>query len=256
MEQELSKDEVKKLTMEEIVRQQVREKLEAEKQSNRWWILVNSSFGLWLMSSIILTMVAFCYNGISNYLDSEKQLELTIENLQSEIGYRLDIKLVIEKFKNTEQNENFGLKINQVLVWCLPPTQTYTLNPLPKLLQNLEGEETNGLKINQNKVQPFAPSLEREINGSVKPNENIEYQQSLLAGRFIFPIYRDRSVFSLIWELRHIETDKDQLSLIAYAMNSFTAMRLASLSGNGGGSAREYLENIRALTKSWEKVTE
>ena len=84
---------------------------------------------------------------------------------------------------------------------------------------------------------------------SLSSSEQVE--KSLLAGRFIHTEFRNRSIFSLVWELQQRESDPDQAELINGALEAISSLRRDALSGQGTKPALEYLEPVEAMIASW-----
>jgi hypothetical protein len=79
---------------EEIFRSQVRQELDAKADeakggASRLWTALNSSFVLWLLSSVVLSGLAACYTGWQNRHAKIKANRELIEKLDTEISNRI-----------------------------------------------------------------------------------------------------------------------------------------------------------------------
>ena len=79
---------------EEIYRSEVRRELDAQADlaatgTNRLWTSLNSSFVLWLLSSVVLSGLAACYTGWQNRHSKTKANRELIEKLDTEISNRI-----------------------------------------------------------------------------------------------------------------------------------------------------------------------
>src|ERR1700722_3831040 len=76
---------------EEIYRSQVRQELDAkpDETTSRLWTALNSSFVLWLLSSVVLSGIAACYTGWQNRHAKIKENRELIEKLDTEISNRI-----------------------------------------------------------------------------------------------------------------------------------------------------------------------
>jgi hypothetical protein len=167
-------------TQDEIIRQKVRDELAAAKaEGSKIWKFVNSSFGLWLLSSVLLSGVVFAYSEYTAFRTEQRAEVARVSNLRAEISYRLDTNLIGKIFDAAGQASGPPTSFH-VAVLCLPANQ---LGVGPG--QGLFPAGTGG-------TQPI-------LSSSV--SQPGELDESILAGRFIYPEFRDRSIFSLIWEL-------------------------------------------------------
>jgi hypothetical protein len=79
---------------EEIFRSEVRQELDAKadkarSRSDRLWTALNSSFVLWLLSSVVLSGLAACYTAWQNHHAKTKANRELIEKLDTEISNRI-----------------------------------------------------------------------------------------------------------------------------------------------------------------------
>lgn len=86
----LSEDQMKVIREEEIFREEVRKniekKRESESQKGGLWRFVNSSFGLWLLSSVVLSFLGFSYGYVQDQRRTKRDAQERISKLQYEIA--------------------------------------------------------------------------------------------------------------------------------------------------------------------------
>jgi hypothetical protein len=125
----LNKTQKTKVELEEKYRYEIRKQLEESKQleqskkpsfGKRIWEILNSSFGLWLLSAIFITGVGTLYTQYQNNKTEEaKKAEATkaeeakkkelIERLDLEIGYRFSqVQIQLNSLVNTK-DDNYTL---------------------------------------------------------------------------------------------------------------------------------------------------
>lgn len=223
--------EFRSLAEDEFVRQRIRDEIANQnKPKPSLWTFLNSSFALWFLSSVALSGIVFVYSEYDEVRSEQRKSAARISALKDEIGYRLDSDLVKKIFDASGQGGE-PPKTFHVAVLCLPSDQFGA----PRDLGGLPAPNSLG-----------AVSLPTNISNS----ENIE--KSLLAGRFIHTEFRDRSIFSLIWELQKREKDPAQVKLIADALSAISELRRDALSGAGSKSAVSYLMPVETLIASWK----
>lgn len=92
----LSEEEKAKIKAEEIFRQAVRAELERQRQpekessSKKLWRVLNSSFGLWFLSTIVLGIVVTGYTKWQEKLWAAKRDQQTIMQIDIEVALRLN----------------------------------------------------------------------------------------------------------------------------------------------------------------------
>lgn len=85
----LTDEEKQRIKSEEIYRDEIRKKLNENEQISKFWKFVNSSFGIWLLSTVVVGLIVYLYN------DSKLQNEIsannaaTIQKLETEASNRL-----------------------------------------------------------------------------------------------------------------------------------------------------------------------
>lgn len=84
----LTDEEKKRINAEEVFRKEVQDSLKKEKEGKIWQFL-NSSFGIWLLSSVVLGLVTFSYQQYEDTSTETKQEKKEIAALDAEIGGRL-----------------------------------------------------------------------------------------------------------------------------------------------------------------------
>lgn len=89
----LTEEEKARIRAEEVFRLEVREGLAAAKPQapsrQSLWSLVNSAFGLWLLSSVLLTGLTTAYTGYRNQREQQLKKEETENRLNTEINGRM-----------------------------------------------------------------------------------------------------------------------------------------------------------------------
>jgi hypothetical protein len=221
---------VSAIAQDEIIRQKVRDELAAVKaEGSKTWRFVNSSFGLWVLSSVLLSGVVFIYSEYSAYRTEQRAEVARVSNLRAEISYRLDTNLIGKIFDAAGQADGPPTFLH-VAVLCLPANQFGVAQGQDLFPQNLGG------------VQPLS---------TVPASQSREIEESVLAGRFIYPEFRDRSIFSLIWELHRSEVDPKQKDLIQSAMDAISDLRRDAALGTTTKPAVEYLVPVNEMIASW-----
>lgn len=232
-------DKTIELTIEdEILREKVRAELARGSGSKRpLWKFVNSSFGIWLLSSVMLSGLAFAYTEYQQQQAALRFEENRIISLREEIAYRLDQDLVQITF-----DQSSFPSLLDVAVWCLPSGH-FTSN---------SGTELDSFLLTQNAGVVVPTQGDLNIQSAGDPSEIAEsVAKSLLAGRFIHEAYRDRSIFSLIWELKEVEDDPAQIALISVALQSISSMRRAAFGNDTSQPTSHYLVPVASMTNSW-----
>lgn len=109
----LTEFEKAQIRAEEIFRSQVRREIDAGKpqpaRTQKVWSWLNSAFGLWLLSSVVLTGLTTAYAHYRDQREREvKKLE-TEQHLDAEIGGRMfEATRVVAKFKSDINQGNMG----------------------------------------------------------------------------------------------------------------------------------------------------
>ena len=97
----LTEEERQRIRLEEQYRLEIRRQIEQEKpKSSRLWTFLNSTFGLWLLSAVVITWASTLYTqSLNRRIEAQKaqdtaKAEATknkdlVERLDLEIGYRL-----------------------------------------------------------------------------------------------------------------------------------------------------------------------
>jgi hypothetical protein len=119
----LTNEEMEKIKAEEIFRDEIRKKLsENEDKSFRKksWIFINSSLGIWLLSSVVVGLIVYFYN--NNKLENELSANnaAIIQKLETETSNRLEqFKSALssqEPSKIYYQKEELAYMIDGILV--------------------------------------------------------------------------------------------------------------------------------------------
>jgi cell division protein FtsL len=98
----LTEEEKGKLWLEEYYRAELRRRF-AEPRPNQLWLFVNSPFGLFLFSSILISLIGALYAQREHRHDIEERRNARIGRLDMEISYRLSSLLVELKTLAKEQ---------------------------------------------------------------------------------------------------------------------------------------------------------
>lgn len=100
----LSEDEVRRICSDELVRMQARELSSATPQSSKAWRILNSSFAIFVMSSIGLSSFTFALTSCHQRHERIRADEETARRLDTEIAYRLGMlaRLTKPQFTYTE----------------------------------------------------------------------------------------------------------------------------------------------------------
>jgi hypothetical protein len=97
----LTEEERQRIRLEEQYRLEIRKQIEQEKpKSSRLWTFLNSTFGLWLLSAVVITWAGTLYTqSVSRRIEAQKVQDTAkaeiaknkdlVERLDLEIGYRL-----------------------------------------------------------------------------------------------------------------------------------------------------------------------
>jgi hypothetical protein len=95
---QLTEDQQQRIKAEEIYRAEVQRQLKPPAPQTRWAKLIaflNTSLGLWLMSSVLLAGVTAGYSHLQAYNAARQQRQAKIEQLDSQLGMRLDYSLLL-----------------------------------------------------------------------------------------------------------------------------------------------------------------
>lgn len=84
-------DETKnQIRNEEIYRLEIQEDLrKSKKDKNKIWIFLNSSFGIWLLSSVALSIITWGYTQITSAVSENRKNLIDIAKHDAEIGTRI-----------------------------------------------------------------------------------------------------------------------------------------------------------------------
>ena len=207
----------------ELIRHKVRQEIERQtKGGPSLWKVINSSFVLWMLSSVVLSLAVWGYSTYDARRQAERAALQRLGSLREEIAYRLDSDLVGTLF-----DAGGAANSRHVAILCLPSDQFGTTGSAGLL----------------------------QLSGAGGPiiSADQEIEKALLAGRFIHTEFRDRSIFSLLWELKKKETDPTQVNLLQAALSSISEMRSDALSGLGTPKvATSYLLPVEALIATWD----
>jgi hypothetical protein len=107
----LSNSDKKRIRKEEIFRKEVQRKLDDEKPSpsrkKRIWDLLNSSFVLWFLSTLVIGLFGWMYSNYQERAKADNQKKELIRKLDTEINNRLqDTNYYLYGLKATAGNKN------------------------------------------------------------------------------------------------------------------------------------------------------
>src|SRR6185436_6618468 len=90
------RSQASKLVGDEILRQIIREELASynlsPKRENKAWSLLNSGFGLWLLSSVMLGLLTFSYSKWEAHRGEAAKTISQVRKLDTEIAYRFSLR--------------------------------------------------------------------------------------------------------------------------------------------------------------------
>lgn len=112
----LHENEKRKILFEEIYRTEIRNQLnkDVQRKYGRVWNFLNSSFGIWFLSSVILSLASWAYLRIQSNLEDKKLNKEIIEKYDIEISGR--IQNYSSKLKT--QNTALYFDINKDFLYC------------------------------------------------------------------------------------------------------------------------------------------
>lgn len=88
----LSEEEKNRIRLEEIFREEVRSSLNNSKPKTfqqKTLAFLNSALGIWLLSSVALSLVSWSYSRLSESVEEERENKATIQKLDIEISARI-----------------------------------------------------------------------------------------------------------------------------------------------------------------------
>ena len=85
----LSDERKKEIVQEEIFRTEIQEDLKKKEKKSKTWEFLNSSFGIWLLSSVALGLITWGYTQISQSIAADKKNATEIEKHNIEIAARV-----------------------------------------------------------------------------------------------------------------------------------------------------------------------
>ena len=168
----LSEERKKHIEQEEIFREEIRSQIEGQKQPHTLFgkakQFVNTSFGIWLLSTVVDGLFTWGYSGWSSTRESERQTIKRIEMLDTEISGRL--RYMDEMFKSD---------VSPILYLA------FTMGG------SMGGTSGSG-----------------SDNNSSAGSGGTQMQQP-----GVFPDFRNRTITSLIWELKGLVPKSDRRQL-------------------------------------------
>jgi hypothetical protein len=187
----------------------------SSRKLNRLWYFLNSSLFLWFMTSVVLAVATLCYGKWSETRAAEHAKITRILNLKTEITYRLDEDIMDIIFQDSESDQTISIDMaNNICNMSRPQFSQTAFRPLG------------------------GPSMDDKLR--------------MLTDRFVYGEFKDRSIYSLLWELKSL--DSAGSVRIQEAISSLSELRKAAYSGKTAAPIRSYFENVRALVRSWDLI--
>jgi hypothetical protein len=186
------------------------------KKINKAWYFLNSSIFLWMMSSVVLALATWGYTIWSDMRSAELVREARISTLKNEIRYRLDDDILEIIFQEAGGNGSI--------------ISIETANTICNTSKSMGGQ------------MMFAPKL----------GPSTDQKLQMLTDRFVYTEFKDRSVYSLLWELKEIAPDNS--ARIEQALESLSQLRRAAYSGDRSRPIASYFEDIRNLIRGWSSA--
>lgn len=222
----------------EILRERVRTQLNKRPSaSSKFWKIVNSPIFLWFLSSVLIAFIASQYDNYSKNLEKKRNLEVRIVKLKTEISYRLDTDLFKKHFEDTVATKQSPK---------IPDLSQFSLSIPPKPA-HVEAFCYSPSQFNNQFVQK-----RQSLTGLSLEEKTEDMIEGLLKSRFIYPEMRDRSIFSLLWELGKIDSESENKPLLDEAITSITNLRKAAISNDESKTVDEYFVPINELLTAWK----
>jgi len=98
MDEILSSEERARIRAEEMLRREIRDSFETKQ--NRWWVFLNSAFGLWLLGSATVGALTWSFGAIRDRQRERAESRVLTRRLQTEIAARVDAATYV--FRATE----------------------------------------------------------------------------------------------------------------------------------------------------------
>ncbi|PSR56069.1 hypothetical protein AHMF7605_22485 [Adhaeribacter arboris] len=170
----LTPEEKERIRQEEIYRQEIRLDLDKQQETINfkkwagWWKFVNTSFGIWLLSSVIVGAITFLYSENQKKYTEESKKQAQIDRLSTEITSRLYELFYV----SSEINEEFEYLVSD------------------------QFRQIDSVNYDEKAISEMDFNLTKSFNTIKKPDLNSEF--------IIFPEYSKRNLISLFIELRSI----------------------------------------------------
>lgn len=169
----LTDEEADRIRLEEHYRYEIRQRLCTDKQPSRLWAFLNSSFGMWILSAIVLSGLGSLYTKHREQHETQEREQQAVERLDLEIGYRFSQVQVFlyetSRLKIPDQERESKVRI-ALLGLTKPPTTTsdfqhlfpeYSTFGLPALIAELRRLESDPEHIDSLRgVMPHLAGLE------------------------------------------------------------------------------------------------
>lgn len=162
----LTDEEQDRIRHEEIYRAEVRQRLAAtEQKSARARIIrfFNTPFGLWILSSLVLSGLTASYSHFQANALQQRQKQSQLERLNSQLAVRLEYSemlLMIEKGKRLSQEEQRQAYLQTLQVFLDDSNET-------RLFTDFKDRSTLSLALELEELNPNRPSAGRHSYGTV-----------------------------------------------------------------------------------------
>ena len=203
----MTDDEKEKIRKEEIFRQEVRTQIESTPpptRSARAWKFLNSPFGLWVLSSIVVSGLGLLYAGWSSH-QAKVEANHTVERrLDVEIARRLlkfekDLKATV---KNNYQYDWYATSLHNLKSSDNPVFSEFKLRSLSSLLLELELVVSTAQQQSINTATEAILSYEEQISllDRGMPVDEIKHRVNLIleeiASKFALDRWRRQGNFT------------------------------------------------------------
>ncbi|MEQ1934372.1 MAG: hypothetical protein ABL962_10930 [Fimbriimonadaceae bacterium] len=148
----LSDADIEKIRLEEICRMEVRRSLPSDPRPSRIWTFLNSNFGMWFLSALLVGGLGSLYTKYRDGLIATEKAKQAIERLDAEIGYRFS-QVQVSLYGASRADSEREAKVRVSLIGLVkPPTiesyyqhlyPEYSSFGLPALLAELRRLEAD-----------------------------------------------------------------------------------------------------------------
>jgi hypothetical protein len=191
----LTENDLNRIKSEEIFREEIRKKISEKEKSSKIWTFLNSSFGIWLLSTVVVGLIVYFHN--ENKVNNEIFANNTalINKLETEASNRLQLfKLALENqgFANVYYwNEEMAYMIDGELIkdgslsqrkpiYIFPEYKERTMNSLLYEIGRLTDDKNRKLKISQARklltnIQKSLINMEKEPRSKFAMSQEVQY---------------------------------------------------------------------------------